>query len=934
MRSASRTLSQLLMLTLAVGLSGCSWFNFFGDDDLPKPEKNTIARVIHDLPDIKLPKATVAKPTREEVMLAYERVYGLLPSRNENHAVGKRLADLQMSVGEEHDIEGREDPYGAAVALYESLLLDGAGEGTDEIIYQLARAYDIVGRTDQTIHYLDRLINEYPASRYVVESRFRRAEIEFSRDHYPEAARDYAYVAALGDTTPYWRNASYMLGWSQFKRSNFEVGLLSFFVVISSLLDEQASDELPAAETELLRDTFRVVTLALGYLDGPETLAAQMTELDKPPWQYLAYQTLAADYLEKERFLDSVAAWQMFIDHNGLDPRAPEAHVGMIDTLVKADFPSEIRPKKEQFVERYGIYSEFWSVHEQAVRETYLATLKTYLVELAQIYHGEAQKSQKQFDYLQAAGRYEELLATFPADPAAAEYVFLLGEVYTEADEHARAVAAYQRVVREFGDDKNATEAGYAAILGLANLVTTAPADELELWQRLKIDAQIEFALLFTDDERAPSTQTAAADSLFKLAEYQPAIDLAQNLLLLWPNVDSVLKKTALLILGHGGFELGNFVAAEAAYHELKILGLTADELGKVQERLLAAVYKQGEASEAAGFVDEAVTHYLRLQTLDPNAELAILGHYDAVAAIEQSGRIAEAAELLAEFRLSYPNHVLGRDTTKRLADMYERSENWHLAASEYLTLSKHAEVEEVRRQSLYRAAELYLDLGDTDSAISYFRDYAHTYMTPEDLRMEAMDHLDLLYQKTNEPDKRRFWLRKKIALHQMMGRKANQRATYLAASAQYVFATDERQRFDGVHLTRPLKKSLKRKQSALKRTLKAFEKVAEYKVVEFATAATFHIADLYSALSSEIMNSDRPQDLNELELEQYEILLEEQAFPFEEQAISLHEINMRRSWNGTYDDWVKKSFTELGRLMPARFDKQEIQIAYVEVIH
>ncbi len=37
MRSASRTLSQLLMLTLAVGLSGCSWFNFFGDDDLPKP---------------------------------------------------------------------------------------------------------------------------------------------------------------------------------------------------------------------------------------------------------------------------------------------------------------------------------------------------------------------------------------------------------------------------------------------------------------------------------------------------------------------------------------------------------------------------------------------------------------------------------------------------------------------------------------------------------------------------------------------------------------------------------------------------------------------------------------------------------------------------------------------------------------------------------
>ena len=937
MSAVRKTFSVSMILTLSVGLSlslsGCSWFDIFGDD-LPKSEKNTIARVILDLPEIELPSATVAKPTREEVMLAYERVYGLLPDLGENHAVGKRLADLKMSVGEENDLEGREDPYGNAVALYESLLLNSEGEGRDEIIYQLARAYDIVGKTDQAIRYLDRLIDEHPQSRYVTEGRFRRAEIEFSREHYPEAARDYAYVVALGDTTPYWRNANYMHGWSQFKRSHLEVGLPSFFAVVSSLLSDQAAQELPAAETELLKDSFRVITLALGYLDGPETLAALMSELEKPPWQYLAYRTLADDYLERERYLDSVATWQMFIDHNGLDPRAPEAHVGMIETLVKADFPTEIRPKKVQFIERYGIYSEFWVVHEPSVRDSYLPTLKTYLVELSQIAHGEAQKSRKRIDYLQAADRYEELLATFPGDPATPEYVFLLAEVYTEASEHARAVAAYQRVVREFGDDKNASEAGYAAILGLTNLVKTAPYDELELWRRLKIDAQIEFALLFGDDGRAPSAQTAAANSLFKLAEYQPAIDLAQNLVVLWPDVDSALRKTALLILGHGGFELLNFVAAEAAYHELMVFDLTTDELGKVRERLLASVYKQGEASEASGSVDEAVAHYLRLQDLDPNAELAILGHYDAVAAIEQTGRVAEAAELLTNFRERFPGHELGRDTTKRLADMYERTENWPLAALEYLKLSEHADESEVRRQSLYRAAELYLDLDDTSNAIQYFRDYAHTYMTPMDLRMEAMDHMDLLYQKTDESDKRRFWLKKKIALHKSMGREANQRATYLAASAQYVFASDERRRFDLVHLTRPLKKSLRRKQSALKRTLKAFERVAEYKVVEYSTAATFHIADLYSALSIEIMKSDRPKDLNELELEQYEILLEEQAFPFEEQAIELHEINMRRSWDGTYDNWVRKSFTELRRLMPARFDKQEIQLAYVDIIH
>ncbi len=130
------------------------------------------------------------------------------------------------------------------------------------------------------------------------------------------------------------------------------------------------------------------------------------------------------------------------------------------------------------------------------------------------------------------------------------------------------------------------------------------------------------------------------------------------------------------------------------------------------------------------------------------------------------------------------------------------------------------------------------------------------------------------------------------------------------------------------------MKASLKNKTKSLKATVKSYERVAAYKVAEFASASTFHIASLYAGLSRSIMNSDRPANLSELELEQYEILLEEQAYPFEEQAITLHEINMRRSWEGVYDSWVKQSFAELSKLMPARFDKQERQVVYVESIY
>jgi hypothetical protein len=74
-------------------------------------------------------------------------------------------------------------------------------------------------------------------------------------------------------------------------------------------------------------------------------------------------------------------------------------------------------------------------------------------------------------------------------------------------------------------------------------------------------------------------------------------------------------------------------------------------------------------------------------------------------------------------------------------------------------------------------------------------------------------------------------------------------------------------------------------------------------------------------------MDSQRPGGLNDLELEQYEILLEEQAYPFEEKAIELHQANVGRTAEGIYDQWVKQSFASLEKLLPARYRKPESTI-------
>ena len=55
-----------------------------------------------------------------------------------------------------------------------------------------------------------------------------------------------------------------------------------------------------------------------------------------------------------------------------------------------------------------------------------------------------------------------------------------------------------------------------------------------------------------------------------------------------------------------------------------------------------------------------------------------------------------------------------------------------------------------------------------------------------------------------------------------------------------------------------------------------------------------------------------------------YQIMLEEQAFPFEEKSIALHLVNTERIRKGVYDQWVKKSFQALAELQPGRYNKRE----------
>jgi hypothetical protein len=194
---------------------------------------------------------------------------------------------------------------------------------------------------------------------------------------------------------------------------------------------------------------------------------------------------------------------------------------------------------------------------------------------------------------------------------------------------------------------------------------------------------------------------------------------------------------------------------------------------------------------------------------------------------------------------------------------------------------------------------------------------------------MEARYHIASIYKKNNDMDRDLYWLRRIIEGDGKAGERRTNRSRWLGAWANAAYGDYWTWEFDRVKLRAPLQKWMPGKGEKLKNAIDRYEQAAEYGFFEISARASCSIGELYAAFATELMESPRPKGLSQAELEQYELILEEQAIPFEELAMEIHLSNIRQAWEGRFNEWVERSFAAMARLSPARFDKQEILVSY-----
>jgi len=820
-----------------------------------------------------------------------------------------------------------------AIELYKNLLKKyPLFERNDQVVYQLSRAYEETGQVDAAMDTIKLLIAKYPDSRHIDESQFRLAEYYFSGKKYLDAEEAYQAVVAGGEGSEFYELALYKLGWSFFKQDLYEEALKPFIKMLDYKIDNGFELDNLASKIEKKRaeDTYRVISLSFSYLDGPKSIVEFFNQYGRRPYEASIYSHLGEFYFSKRRFADATASYQTFVDQNPLSSESPYFSIRIIEIYGKGGFPKLVIDTKKSFAKTYSLDSSYWTYFDINEHPSVLAFMKSNLTDLANHYHALYQnkklEGKKEENYQEAIYWYREYLLAFREEIEAPGLNNQLAGLLLEHKDFFDAATEYEQTAYNYPPHTESASAAYAAVYAYREHYKVADQSQRSHIKRETVRSSIRFFETFPDHKHATVVLVSAVDDLYELEDFERAIVYGRRAIEVYPGADRKLLRSAWMVVAHSSFNLASYKDAENAYSEALILTDINDEsYASLTENLAASVYKQGEQALKLEDHQLAADHFLRVAKVAPNSKIRPTAEYDAAASLMVLKQWQNVADILEGFRKRFPLHEFLHDITKKLAIVYKESGHYLQAAAEFERIEKeNPDDDGLRREALYQAADLYDKAGAIDRVLLDYQKLVDYFPEPIEEALEIRQKIADIYQQQGNRKKYLAQLEKIVEADATGGGSRTDRTRYLAAHASLVLAEPKWQAFTNVALVKPFKQNLAKKKERMSIAIDTFASLVDYQVEDVTAAATFYLAEIYYEFSVSLINSERPTNLNDEELEEYELVIEEQAYPFEDKAISVHEKNMDLLDIGIYNEWIDKSLAKLAILSPARYAKTE----------
>jgi outer membrane protein assembly factor BamD (BamD/ComL family) len=856
-----------------------------------------------------------------------------------------RLAELEFSYSdkllqkqetlskqEKEDFDDRQ--YNArldkTISLLSTSLKDYPNsKNNDTMLYQIAKAYDQRGQHQESVDALTQLAEKYPKSPFYVEAQFRIAEDAFSYRDYSTAEYSYTEVIIAKNNDVFYEKSLFKRGWSRFKQQYYTDAVDDFLeAVLKHEFDE--FEKLNKSEREQFNEYFRAVGLAFSYLGGSEPLYEYFKEQPDFIYTYHTYSMVAEIYLKQERYSDAVDTHKQFIRYYPKSDNIPYSHLKIIEIWKNSGFTNKVYGAIENFYLQYNPSSKYWKNQNEnsSINRAIRRSLKEYVVLMSGYFHNKYQKTAKNADYNNTLKWYKRYLKDYSAYAQKDNIYFLYAELLAQKNKNVDALKYFELAAYD-NELIVHKKAAYATIL-----ITDKLAAKNKTYLKKHISYALKYAQNYPVDKKTNKVIVHGAELAFKSADYKSTIELADI------SINNSPANNNTYIMGlkaESYFNLTEYAESEQLFTQLiKNNKTTRSKRAKYVDKLALSIYRQGETAQKNNEIPIAINHFSRISAIAVGSKIAATGLYDAIALNMQHKQWKSAISDIKRFQKLYPGNKLQANVSKKLSVAYLSSNQGIKAAEEFEKISSMGGGDmAIKAAALWQAAELYEEKNKLNSAIRSYEEYARKFKKPYPQYIESMNKLTELYAKKGSISKTLKWQKKithadKLALNNVK----TDRTKYITSFAYLGMARSEKTRFDKIRLSLPLKRSLKKKKLAMQSSVKYYGNASKYKLYDAATEATFSIALIYKKFSISLLESDRPKNLNAEELDQYEILLEDQAFPFEDKAIEFFEINLSRVKDGQYNAWIKKSHEQLTTLFPTRYNRKPKVDDYINVVH
>ena len=603
---------------------------------------------------------------------------------------------------------------------------------------------------------------------------------------------------------------------------------------------------------------------------------------NNPAYAPILYSRLGDLYVEKERFQDAAAVYRAFATRDPNSEFSPGLSMQAIEAYRKGGFTQLVLEGKREYVALYNYGTEFWSGRNKADYPNIAKELKINLKDVATYFHANAQKSKKPDEYLEAARWYRTYLESFPDDPESFGTNYLLSETLYEAKDYQGAAAEFTSTAYNYPRNPRSAAAAYAALGSYTKYEDALPAAQKAEAHKAAVDAGIKFGTSFPEHPDSAGVLTRAAEDIFATQDLQRSIEVANLVLAHQPPADAPKRRIAYTIIGQSNFDLLQFAEAEKGYIAARELLPPNDKMrADLTERIASSVYRQAEAKQKGGDAAGAVEDFLRIAQVAGTSKIAAQAEYDAGAQLIQLKDWPRAITVLERFRAANPKSEFTAGRHAQAGGGVQRDRPGRPGGGRIRThrAESRRRRSDVQREANLTAADLYTKAGNTPKAVGMLERFVVTYPTPVADSIEARQKLADIAGTAGQADKQRYWQREIVAADRTAGAGRTDRTQFLAAKSQLALAAPARDEFRNIALVLPLKQSLAKKRKAMEAALGGYKSAADYRVAEVTTAATYEIAEIYRKLGQDIMKSERPKKLESDQMDEYNSLLEEQAF-------------------------------------------------------